>query len=111
MTSEMTSSQARLPAAAVVLAGGTGTRIGLDIPKQLLKIAGKTILEHTLDAFEFHPDIDEIVVVMAPGHLTAAELLIQRSGYRKVTRVLGRGQGCLRVPCNSGSIRHTLRRP
>ncbi len=32
-----------------------GTRVGLDIPKQLIKIAGKTILEHTLDAFEAHP--------------------------------------------------------
>jgi len=87
----MTSSHAQLPAVAVVLAGGTGARIGLDIPKQLLKIAGKTILEHTLDAFEFHPDIDEIIVVMAPGHVTAAEHLIKRSGYRKVTRVLEGG--------------------
>ena len=32
---------------AVVLAGGTGTRVGLDIPKQLIKIAGKPIIEHT----------------------------------------------------------------
>ena len=32
---------------AVILAGGVGTRVGLDIPKQLIKIAGKTILEHT----------------------------------------------------------------
>ena len=35
---------------AVLLAGGVGTRVGLDIPKQLIKIAGKTILEHTLGA-------------------------------------------------------------
>jgi 2-C-methyl-D-erythritol 4-phosphate cytidylyltransferase len=87
----MTSSQARLPTVAVVLAGGTGARIGLDIPKQLLKIAGKTILEHTLDAFEFHPDIDGIIVVMASGHLTATERLIKGGGYRKVTRVLEGG--------------------
>ncbi|MGC1213524.1 MAG: NTP transferase domain-containing protein, partial [Micromonospora sp.] len=33
---------------AVILAGGTGTRLGLGIPKQLLKIAGKPIIEHTL---------------------------------------------------------------
>ncbi len=33
---------------AVVLAGGTGQRVGLSIPKQLLKIAGKAVIEHTL---------------------------------------------------------------
>ena len=33
---------------AVVLAGGTGTRVGLNIPKQLIKIAGKPIIEHTI---------------------------------------------------------------
>ena len=36
----------------MVLAGGTGTRLGLGIPKQLLKIAGKPIIEHTLAVFE-----------------------------------------------------------
>ena len=37
----------RLRNVAVILAGGTGTRIGLNIPKQLIKIAGKPIIEHT----------------------------------------------------------------
>ena len=68
----MTPSPARLRTVAVILAGGTGSRVGLDIPKQLLKIAGKTILEHTLDAFESHPDIDEILVMMAAGHIEEA---------------------------------------
>ena len=54
---------------AVVLAGGTGTRVGLSIPKQLIKIAGKTIIEHTIAAFEASPLIDEIVILMTPGHL------------------------------------------
>ena len=39
---------------AVVLAGGVGARVGLDIPKQLIKIAGRTILEHTLAALQSH---------------------------------------------------------
>ena len=37
---------------AVILAGGTGTRIGLNIPKQLIKIAGKPIIEHTIAAMQ-----------------------------------------------------------
>ena len=73
----MTVDQARLRTVAVVLAGGTGSRLGLDIPKQLLKIAGKTIIEHTIDAFEAHPDIDEILVMMAVGHTAQAERLVE----------------------------------
>ena len=46
----------RLRTVAVVLAGGTGSRVGLDIPKQLIKIAGKTIIEHTLDVLQDAPD-------------------------------------------------------
>ena len=87
----MSPSHARLPTVAVVLAGGTGSRVGLDIPKQLLKIAGKTIIEHTLDAFEAHPDVDEILVMMAVGHTAEAQRLVSRGGYRKVTRVLDGG--------------------
>lgn len=76
---------------AVILAGGTGARVGLDLPKQLIKIAGKTILEHTLDVFESHPDIDEILIVMAVGFTAAAEELVASGGYRKVVQVLDGG--------------------
>jgi ribitol-5-phosphate 2-dehydrogenase (NADP+) / D-ribitol-5-phosphate cytidylyltransferase len=81
----------RLRTVAVVLAGGTGSRLGLAIPKQLLKIAGKTIIEHTVDAFEAHPDIDEILIMMAVGHTAQAQRLIDKGGYRKVVRVLDGG--------------------
>ena len=37
---------------AAILAAGSGERLGGDTPKQLLKIAGKSVIEHTLDAFE-----------------------------------------------------------
>ena len=40
----------RLRNVAVILAGGTGTRVGLNIPKKLIKIAGKPIIEHTIAA-------------------------------------------------------------
>jgi 2-C-methyl-D-erythritol 4-phosphate cytidylyltransferase len=87
----MTVPQGRLRTVAVVLAGGTGARVGLDIPKQLLKIAGKTIIEHTLDAFESHPDIDEILVMMAAGHTAQVQRIVERAGYRKVRQVLAGG--------------------
>ena len=76
---------------AVVLAGGVGSRIGLDIPKQLIKVAGKSILEHTIAAFDAHPQVDEVVVMMAPGHLDAVRELIRSGRYPKTTRVLEGG--------------------
>ncbi|MEW2384531.1 bifunctional cytidylyltransferase/SDR family oxidoreductase [Micromonospora sp. NPDC047707] len=76
---------------AVILAGGTGTRLGLGIPKQLLKVAGKPIIEHTLAVFEAAPEIDEIVVMMAAGHVPDAERIVQRAGFRKVTTLVEGG--------------------
>jgi ribitol-5-phosphate 2-dehydrogenase (NADP+) / D-ribitol-5-phosphate cytidylyltransferase len=77
---------------AVVLGGGVGNRVGLSIPKQLLKIAGRTILEHTLSVFEEHPMVDEIIVMMAPGHLDAVRSMTRSGGYSKVTQILEGGE-------------------
>jgi 2-C-methyl-D-erythritol 4-phosphate cytidylyltransferase len=73
---------------AVLLAGGVGARVGLDIPKQLIKIAGRTILEHTLAALDAHPMVEEIVVMMAPGHLDAVHAIVRDGGYTKVVDIL-----------------------
>lgn len=73
---------------AVILAGGVGTRVGLGIPKQLIKIAGRSILEHTVAAFHRHPDVDDIIIMMAPGHLDAVHGIVRSGGYEKVTQVL-----------------------
>lgn len=80
------------PNVAVILAGGVGTRIGLDVPKQLIKIAGRSILEHTLAAFHDHELVDEVVVVMAPGHLDAVHALTRSGRFPKVTHVLEGGR-------------------
>ena len=76
---------------AVILAGGTGERVGLGIPKQLIKIAGKAIIEHTIAVFEAAPEIDEIIVLMTPGHLEEAEQIVARAGFAKVTQVIEGG--------------------
>lgn len=73
---------------AVILAGGVGTRIGLDTPKQLIKIAGRPIMEHTLAIFDEHPMIDEIIVLMARGHLDKVHEIVRKNKFEKVTAVL-----------------------
>ncbi|HEY6737537.1 MAG TPA: bifunctional cytidylyltransferase/SDR family oxidoreductase, partial [Actinopolymorphaceae bacterium] len=82
---------AGLRAIGVVLAGGIGSRVGQRLPKQLLKVAGKPLLEHTLDVFEASPEIDEIIVLMAPGWTDEASSIVRKAGYSKVTRVLEGG--------------------
>lgn len=78
-------------AVAVVLAGGTGTRMGTSTPKQLLKIAGTPMIERSIAAFDSSPDIDDVVVVMVPGWTGEVTKLVEGGGYRKVTRVLDGG--------------------
>ena len=78
----------RLRNVAVVLAGGTGTRVGLSIPKQLIKIAGKPIIEHTIAALQQSSLIDEILVLMAPGYLDEVRAVVRAGGYHKVTQIL-----------------------
>ena len=77
---------------AVLLAGGVGARIGLDIPKQLLKVAGKTILEHSLIALHDHPMVDEVIILMAPGHLDAVREIVRAGEYAKVSDILEGGE-------------------
>lgn len=48
---------------AVILAGGTGSRVGADIPKQFIKIKGKPILAYTLEIFQENENIDAIEIV------------------------------------------------
>lgn len=76
---------------AVVLAGGTGQRVGLSIPKQLIKVAGKAVIEHTLAIFEEAEDIDDVIVLMAPGYAQDVERIVAKSGLTKVSRVLEGG--------------------
>jgi ribitol-5-phosphate 2-dehydrogenase (NADP+) / D-ribitol-5-phosphate cytidylyltransferase len=76
---------------AVVLAGGTGTRLNLGVPKQLLKVAGKPIIEHTVAVLDSSPDIDDIVVLMTPSHLAEVTELIATARFRKVSAVLAGG--------------------
>ena len=76
---------------AVVLGGGTGQRIGAALPKQLLKLGGRTLLEHCVAAFEQAPGIDEILVVMAGDYVEQVRAMLAGGGYGKVTGVIAGG--------------------
>ncbi|MCI5681893.1 MAG: IspD/TarI family cytidylyltransferase [Paludibacteraceae bacterium] len=77
---------------AIILAGGTGSRMGGGMPKQLLTLAdGQTILEHSVAAFEQAECIDEIGIVMHPDYIACAEEMLLRNGWQKVAFIIAGG--------------------
>jgi len=73
--------------AAVIVAGGTGTRAGGDKPKQYQMIGGKPTIWWTLQAFLTHPQISHVQVVMGQGHET--EFAHATSGLRLPPAAIG----------------------
>lgn len=77
---------------AIILAAGVGKRARYDIPKQFIKIAGKTIVEHTIDIFERHRNIDNIIIVVLPMYKTLMEEIVLKNNYKKVSKILAGGE-------------------
>lgn len=77
---------------AVILAGGVGSRMGLNYPKQFSKIAGKTALEHTINIFQKHQLINEIIVVTERNSYNKVESIVSNSNFTKVNRILFGGK-------------------
>lgn len=51
----------------IIVAGGTGSRMGGEVPKQFLLLAGKPVLMHTIEAFYHYDPFIEIIVVLHPN--------------------------------------------
>ena len=77
---------------ALILAGGTGSRFGSARPKQFTLVAGRTVLEHSIAAFEQSEEIDEIGIVVHPDHLDEVRDLLQQHPHPKVTQVVAGGK-------------------
>ncbi len=74
---------------AIVLAAGTGKRMGSKIPKQFLPLKDKTILEHTLKCFETCREINEIILVIHPQWLQKGKQIA--NSFQKVTKIVEGG--------------------
>lgn len=77
---------------AIILAGGSGIRMGGGVPKQFMKVAGKKIIEHTIDVFEKNEHIDEIAIVCRPDYIADMEQIVVNDEYRKVKKILHGGE-------------------
>ncbi len=54
---------------AIIAAAGAGRRLGSAVPKQLLDLGGRTILQRSVEAFADHPRVDDVIVVLPPALL------------------------------------------
>ena len=76
---------------AVILAGGTGSRVGGDKPKQFLNVDGRTVIERSIDAFVQAKGIDEVAVVVHPDWMEHMQGLLAANSWKKVKRLIEGG--------------------
>lgn len=76
---------------AVVLAGGSGRRMGGDLPKQFLQVCGRPIIEYSIDAFEKNAGIDEIAVVVNKDFVAEMNKIVARNSWTKLKKILDGG--------------------
>jgi 2-C-methyl-D-erythritol 4-phosphate cytidylyltransferase / 2-C-methyl-D-erythritol 2,4-cyclodiphosphate synthase len=74
--------------AAILAAGGRGLRLGQAQPKQLIEIAGRSILERSVSLFASHPEVDEIVVAL-PEELAARPAVYLLDAAKQLRVVAG----------------------
>ena len=77
---------------AIVLAGGSGHRMGQDIPKQFINVYDKPILIYTLESFQNHPMIDEIVVVCIDGWHDVLRAYAKQYAITKLKLIVSGGE-------------------
>ena len=70
---------------AIIIAGGVGSRMGADIPKQFVQVNGKPILFYTLEAFERHPMVDAIELVCIDGWQDTVRAYAKEYGISKLS--------------------------
>ena len=78
--------------AAVILAGGSGKRMGGSLPKQFLILGEKPIIQHSIEAFENHSDIDEICIIMQADFIHEVECIVKENNFNKVKHILPGGK-------------------
>ena len=77
---------------AIILSAGSGSRFGSSIPKQFINLAGKSIIEYTIAAFEQNENIDEICIVADAVYHKKLLKISQENGFNKLKRIIEGGK-------------------
>jgi len=76
---------------AIIIAGGQGSRMRMEIPKQFLLVYDKPVIIYTLESFQKHPEIDAIEVVCLAGWEDTLKGYAEQYGITKLTRIVRGG--------------------
>lgn len=87
---------------AIIIAGGSGNRMGQDIPKQFLNVGEKPIIIYTLEVFQKHPNIDGIIVVCIKGWENVLRSYAKQFNITKLVAIVEGGS------CGQESIKKGL---
>lgn len=85
---------------AIIIAGGSGQRMKNEVPKQFLNVNDKPVIVYTLEAFQAHPDIDEIGVVCIEGWMQILTAYAKQYKIDKLKWIVPGGD------CGQASIRN-----
>jgi 2-C-methyl-D-erythritol 4-phosphate cytidylyltransferase len=77
---------------AIIVAAGKGTRMGLNVDKVFLEIAGKPVVAHTWQRFAETKCIDEIILVVRDGMQSAFQELAEKFSFKKPFRLVVGGK-------------------
>jgi 2-C-methyl-D-erythritol 4-phosphate cytidylyltransferase len=78
---------------AIVLAAGSGSRIGGSVKKQFIQINNKPILQYTLEKFQTSGEIDEIIIVLPKDYVSHfADIILKKWGIKKLTDIVAGGE-------------------
>lgn len=76
---------------AIIIAGGIGSRMGQQIPKQFINVGDKPVIAYTLEAFQKHPLVDAIEVVCLEGWEQVLRAYARQYGIDKLRWVVRGG--------------------
>lgn len=77
---------------ALLIAGGSGNRMGQDIPKQFMHVDNCPVIIHTMRCFQQHPDIDAIAVVCLRGWETILQSYANQFNITKLKHIFPGGE-------------------
>ena len=75
----------------IIIAGGVGSRLGANIPKQFVEVQGKPVIAYTMEHFQNHPEIDVIELVCVDGFQEHLKNIAEKYGITKVFKIVKGG--------------------
>ncbi len=77
---------------AIIIAGGVGARMGMNVPKQFIVINDKPVIIYTMECFQNHPMIDSITLVCIDGWQETARRYAEKFGITKLREIITGGE-------------------